>query len=363
MTPTTITWPLEPHTRAKHEILKRYLGAWFGIMGMNNPRIVYLDGFCGPGRYDGGEDGSPILAIKLALEHHQKNHVQEVAFIFVDEDQRRIDHLNKELSIIAKPQNFPVSVIHNEFEYSISKILDDLEKSGSRLAPTFAFIDPFGYSGVPYKVVERLLRNQKTEVCINLSVDSINRFLSHPDPHQKQLFIDRFGTPEVLDIINSIGDRIHQLKSLYQRQLEKCARYVRFFEMKNEDNKTIYYLFFATNHRLGLVKMKEAFWKVDPSSGYKFSDATNPNQLVLFEEDHADILAKILGVRFHGQKVAVSTALEFVEESTPYLETHMKKALRLLEEQDQICVEPCKQDGTKRRSKTFPINAVISFPD
>ena len=361
MTPTTITWPLEPHTRAKHEILKRYLGAWFGIMGMNNPRIVYLDGFCGPGRYDRGEDGSPILAIKLALEHHQKNHVQEVSFVFVDEDQRRIDHLNRELSIISKPQNFHVSVIPNEFENTISKILDDLEKSGSRLAPTFAFIDPFGYSGAPYKVVERLLRNPKTEVCINLAVEPINRFLFHPDQQQRQHFVDLFGTPEVLDIINSRGDRIHQLKSLYQRQLEKCARYVRVFEMKNEDNKTIYCLFFATYHRLGLVKMKEAFWKVDPSSGYKFSDATNPNQLVLFEEDHADILAKMLVVRFHGQKVAVSTALEFGEESTPYLETHMKKALRLLEEQDQICVEPCKQNGKNRHGKTFPKEVVVTF--
>jgi len=363
MTPTTITWPLEPHTRAKHEILKRYLGAWFGIMGPKNPRIIYLDGFCGPGRYEGGEDGSPILAIKLALEHHQKNHVQEVSFVFVDEDQRRIDHLNQELSIISKPQNFHVSVIPNEFENTISKILDDLEKSGSRLAPTFAFIDPFGYSGAPYKLVERLLRNQKTEVCINLSVDSINRFLSHPDPHQKQLFIDRFGTSEVLDIINSNNDRIHHLKTLYQRQLEKCARYVRFFEMKNSENRVIYYLFFATNHRLGLVKMKEAFWKVDPLSGYKFSDATNPNQLVLFEEDHADTLAKSLDLQFHGRKVAVSTVLEFVEENTPYLETHMKKALRLLEEQDHICVEPCKQNGKNRHGKTFPKEVVVSFAD
>lgn len=293
MTPTTITWPLEPHTRAKHDILKRYLGAWFGIMGLKNPRIVYIDGFCGPGRYDGGEDGSPILALKLAMEHHQRNFVQEVAFVFVDEDQRRIDHLNNELSTLTLPPSFHVSVFHNEFENTLSKILDDLEKSGSRLAPTFAFIDPFGYSGAPYKLIERLLRNQKTEVLINLSVDSINRFLAHPDPQQKQLFVDRFGTPKVHDIVNSRNDRISQLRTLYQHQLEKCARYVRFFEMRNEDNKVIYYLFFATQHPLGLVKIKEAFWRVDPSFGYKFSDATNPDQLVLFEEDHTSTLVEM----------------------------------------------------------------------
>lgn len=26
--PKTTLWPLEPHTRAKHEILRRYLEAW-----------------------------------------------------------------------------------------------------------------------------------------------------------------------------------------------------------------------------------------------------------------------------------------------------------------------------------------------
>jgi three-Cys-motif partner protein len=49
--PVDTLWEIEPHTIAKHEILRRYLGAWFVIMGQTNRRIIYLDGFCGPGRY------------------------------------------------------------------------------------------------------------------------------------------------------------------------------------------------------------------------------------------------------------------------------------------------------------------------
>ena len=60
-TPKETLWEMEPHTEVKHAILRKYLGAWFGIMGRTNPRIIYIDGFCGPGRYIGGEDGSPIL--------------------------------------------------------------------------------------------------------------------------------------------------------------------------------------------------------------------------------------------------------------------------------------------------------------
>ena len=44
-------WPLEPHTKAKHEILKYYLGAWFPILAKGSGRIVYIDGFAFLGYY------------------------------------------------------------------------------------------------------------------------------------------------------------------------------------------------------------------------------------------------------------------------------------------------------------------------
>jgi three-Cys-motif partner protein len=54
---------LEPHTRAKHEILKRYLQAWMVILSQGRfPEILYIDGFAGPGQYEGGEAGSTTSA-------------------------------------------------------------------------------------------------------------------------------------------------------------------------------------------------------------------------------------------------------------------------------------------------------------
>lgn len=360
-TPSDTLWEMEPHTEAKHAILRRYLGAWFGIMGITNPRIIYLDGFCGPGRYKGGEEGSPILAIKLAQEHYQKNNLHEVTFVFVEERKDRVEHLRTELSCLPVPPTFHVSVNHNQFDNTLSGILDHLETKGAKIAPTFAFIDPFGFKGAPFKLVERLLNNPKTEVFVNIMADSINRFLDHPDPQIRNHIVDLFGTPQVLQILNVGNQGISQLRELYQVQLEKCADYVRYFEMRDENNRIIYYLFFATNNRLGHIKMKEAFWKVDSSTGYHFSDATNTTQLVLFEEDPSKHLAESLAVQFHGRKIKVSVIQEFVEDHTPYLSSHMKKALRHLEEQDRLCVDPCKQSGAKRKNATFPEDVVVTF--
>lgn len=51
--PRETVWEMEPHTQAKHEILRGYLSAWLPIMSKYNERLVYVDGFAGPGVYRG----------------------------------------------------------------------------------------------------------------------------------------------------------------------------------------------------------------------------------------------------------------------------------------------------------------------
>ena len=68
-----VIWPIEPHTKAKHGILRRYLQAWFPIIAFSgSPRLVYVDGFAGPGEYDGGEEGSPAIAMRTLIEHKSR---------------------------------------------------------------------------------------------------------------------------------------------------------------------------------------------------------------------------------------------------------------------------------------------------
>ena len=67
--PKNSIWKAEPHTLAKHAVLRNYLEAWFPILGRWNGRVIYYDGFAGPGRYEGGEQGSPIVAIEVAMGH------------------------------------------------------------------------------------------------------------------------------------------------------------------------------------------------------------------------------------------------------------------------------------------------------
>jgi hypothetical protein len=136
---------------------------------------------------------------------------------------------------------------------------------------------------------------------------------------------------------------------------------VRFFEMRDQNNKVIYYLFFAGNHPKGHEKMKEAFWRVDRQNGYKFSDRTDPNQPVLFEMDPSLELARILKTQYSGMNKLSQDVITFVVDETAYISTHCRRALAHLENNSEIRVESNKVDGKKRIKGTFPPGVVIHF--
>lgn len=362
-TPKETLWEMDPHTRAKHDILGRYLAAWFPILSTWHSRIVYIDGFCGPGRYKGGEPGSPLVAVDAAL-NHRKAMKDQIVFWFIDERQDRIDHLKQELSKLDMPSHFKVMPETGRFHEKFGEMMDYIDGGNGTIAPTFAFIDPFGFSGIPFCLIERLLKYKHCEVFITFMADAINRFLEHPDDKVLEHIVQAFGTDEAICIAKGTGDRVVKLRELYQSKLKKISKYVRYFEMRDRQNRTQYFLFFATNNELGHLKMKEAMWRVDPDGEFKFSDATNPNQMVLFEVDTTSTLLNQMRVEFDAAgTIECIDVRRFVEERTPYLRKHMKAALKQEEARGGIAVEELKSDGMKRRKNTYPDEVRFRFVD
>ncbi|MEE9140669.1 MAG: three-Cys-motif partner protein TcmP [Alphaproteobacteria bacterium] len=327
--PKATVWPLKPRTRAKHEILKRYLQAWTPILSLGGFReILYIDGFAGPGRYSEGEPGSPVIALNAAI--NQRVGIEAtVRFFFVEKDADRARVLQEIVNGIRRPANFKVRVAGEcTFEAAFAELLESYTHKGKGLPPTFAFIDPFGWKGVPFSVVAQIMSYRGCEVLITFMYEEINRFLGHPD--QEANFDAWFGAPEWRHALPLADPRARNrfLHDLYLRQLREAARakYVRSFQMENDRGVTDYYLFYATNNPLGLAKMKEAMWKVDESGEFTFSDATDPNQLVLFEKQpRYDLLKKQILDRFVGKEATRRDVEEFVLAETAFRETHYKR--------------------------------------
>ena len=364
---TAASWDLAPHTAAKLEILGAYLRAWFPILGHSPSfdRAIYIDGFAGPGRYNQGEDGSPIIALKAALGAMSGRIQKPFEFHFVERKRRSATALSANIDDLKRqrawPDNIRISVhAQKTFREAYEQHIRAHLQAHPR-APAFALVDPFGWTGLPLAVLTELMKRPSTEILVNFMFEEINRFIAHPD--QGQNFDALFGCREWRQVERMAGDlRKKFIVDLYRDQLCRCAgaRFVRSFEMRNHRNATDYFLFFASNNRLGLSKMKEAMWKVDPGGGFIFSDATNFDQAVLFQpEPDRHALRRLVAEHFANRRATVQQIENFVVDDTPFLESHYKKALAAIESEGGL--EYLNPPAARRRGTYADKSAVLEF--
>jgi three-Cys-motif partner protein len=360
---TSTIWKIEPHTEAKHAILRKYLDAWLPIITRWNGRVLYIDGFAGPGEYIDGKKGSPSIAVEAVLEH-KANIKSEVIMLFIEADQERCEYLKRKVASSKIPSNIKIECICARFDKTISEIFRYIDEQKARFAPAFVFIDPFGFTGIPFALIKRIMENQRCEVLITFMYEDINRFIS--DKKLWDSLNETFGTDKWKQIIleKDPKKRTQLLYNIYKKQLEQEAgiKFVRSFKMINKLNKTDYFLFFGTNNITGLKKMKEAMWRVDKSGLFQFSDATyNPNQPVLFEiEPNYSQLKKILLKEFKGKLVSITELENFILTQTTFRETHYKKQILKPMENAQPPEIKVKCMG-KRKKGTFSSKCIIGF--
>ncbi len=360
--PRDTIWTLEPHTAAKHDLLRHYLKAWYPILARHSGRVIFLDGFAGPGIYKGGQSGSPIIAINTLLEHSYFPNLNECEFVFlfIENNSERLGRLETELrGLYPLPSNINVETIEGEFQDVIEEIVGKLAEEEARLAPTLAFIDPFGFSGVPMDTIRRFLSAPKCELIMILMVDHLNRFKSHSPV--KMRFETLYGTVN-FDGVEAADDAVPVLVEKYKSQLKRVAgfSFALDFQMVRSDGHDAYFIIYATRNITGVRKFKDAMWTVDPAGGQQFSDM-HWNQVPLFTGSNVDttLLQQELSKEFSGKTVGIEEIEEYVLLKTPYKESHIRRmTLVPLETAGRIVVV----ESTKnRRISTFPPGTKILF--
>lgn len=367
-----ILWPLDDHTRAKHRVLRAYLDAWVPIMGQQalkvrrlgerDLRLLLVDGFAGPGRYEGGDPGSPLIMLDALTSHKALSTLGSVQFVylFIEKDSRRAEHLQAEVERLALPDNVRVRIECGDFESTFCRILDEAPGVDYTLVPTFAFIDPFGYAQAPMSLAGRLLDFPRSEALFFLPLTHIARFVARQG--QDEALTSLFDTEEWRAAIPLKGvERSAFLLSLFERQLMQQGQVelVRSFALRTRDGND-YRLVFATGHRRGLEVMKRAMWSVDPDAGTLYVARTDSGQEVLFQSavDTAPLLAELRSA-FEDRWFSVAEAEDVTLFQTPFLhDSHLKKlTLRPAEKADELHVE--RPSG--RRAGTFTDDVRMRF--
>lgn len=357
-------WKIEPHTIAKHEILEEYLKAWFPILGSAYERIVYIDGFAGPGTYAGGEEGSPIIALRTAIEHPMIKITTDVTFLFIEQNAERVKILDDVLKKMRTdlPKNISYNVHKSEFADSVNSILNWIDEKNAKLAPTFAFVDPFGYSDFPMEVISRLLSHDRVELLITFMSGFVNRFL---DPSHEKAVDSLYGTETWRDArsIENTNDRLKFLLTLYEKQLKEQAgaKFVKSFQMVGKDNQVVYDLVFCTKHWKGLEVMKKAMLKVDKRGLYKFSDRLGLGQTFFHDIHNGDNwmpeAAEQIFQKFRGKKILENLVHQYVITETNHI--YKKEILKKLETQQPPKI--LSVTNRKNKSLSYPDGCVIEF--
>jgi three-Cys-motif partner protein len=356
-------WPASPHTVAKHRILAGYLKAWMPILARSAKKeVLFVDGFAGPGLYEGGEAGSPVIAINVAIDHAHTFPLP-VSFLFIEYEKERFDSLVRVIdgqrTRIAASSNIRLlPPQRGDCGTVLGTVLDDRESGRRPGGPMLAFLDQFGYSDVPIELIARIMKNHSCEVFSYMDWRFLNAFMTD---EKKAAAISRaFGDESwkaCLDVQGKMREQI--FLKLYSERLRMAgnSKYVWNFAMSGEGDQLLYWLFFCTNSLRGLEEMKKAMWQVNDQGSFRFSDRDNPNQLTLAIMSGADDnwLANHLHKTLLGQSRTVGAIREYVLVETPCYK--FKECLGLLERQGRIRVKVPATD--KRKKGTFSDESTV----
>ena len=357
MKPKEIPWVIEIQTKIKHQLLNDYIGGWLSIMFSNQakyglPRkLVYVDGFSGPGEYWTDETrtekvpGSPILIAERANKFLEADRSRQFVMICIDNDERCVDYLSGMLKGLNK-FNQGWQVYHKTFEEGMNELFDYLDGQKANIAPSFFFVDPFGYGGFSMKTMGRILQHPRTEVFINFMHYDITRFLDAG--HSQQILKELFDTEEYKQASSMDSDaKMSFLMNLYCSQLRKVAKapFVLPFRMNTpgQGARPRYFLIHASQHIKALKVMKNTMANNSPQP-FKFEaiGIGLDRQLDLFDpSDETKLEQRIFNFFSESKdsKIPYMQCEDWAYEHTFGIDRDIKKALINMEKVGSIVIE------------------------
>jgi len=151
-------------SKIKYQVLGSYLPAYIAKVKMKGKPILLIDAFAGPGVFDDGSAGSPLVICQAA----EKQAPNKYHAVFVN---RKKKHHTKLTSVITKAG----------WSKNVTTILGDGRELLKALPPkmsncsTFLYIDPFGITGCEFNLIESILEQPDTELMLTMSMPIVHR--------------------------------------------------------------------------------------------------------------------------------------------------------------------------------------------
>lgn len=152
-------------SKTKDELFGCYFKPYFAKIIHAKYPIVYVDCFAGKGKFDDGEDGSPLIALKIIDEGLESSNVTPglISTYFID-----INYASDLKDNLPSSSNQrAIHIIDGAFEEEIDKILSKVHK-----ANVFLYIDPYGIKALDVPKLRTILKTYNLagiEILINFN--------------------------------------------------------------------------------------------------------------------------------------------------------------------------------------------------
>ena len=369
----------------KDNLLRCYLSPYMNKILAHGGPVRYVDCFAGPGRFQDGRDGSPLIAVKEIREAVGRSHAssKDVKLYFIEKEHAA------ELAEVLGRDPLIGEVISGSFENEILPLAKRLQNSN-----IFCYIDPFGVKVLDSKLLEEFqrLRFNTVEMLINFNSFGFFRWAcAHEhiqiDKETNEEFSDfDDDSDQVVDATEESLNRIlgtsewketiarynreksrnrfagreaeDEIAFLYWRFLKDRFKYVLSIKISvKQSGKAEYHMFFVTRHEDGAILMGDSMGKREG----QMQNIREGGQPTLFdvepeENNPYDVIDHVLeDLRKKGRsrihlKEFEAIAYTYMTKFIP--ETDLKKYLKTLEDVGRIKVDryPETTPNTGRKS-------------
>ena len=253
-------------SRAKHEVLRGYLGRFAHIIGTWKSSITYVDCFSGPWDVQNPDlsDSSFAIAVnelRKAREtlKQQRGRDLKLRCFFLEEDKSSHARL---AAYAAGISDVGIKTKNVRLELAVDDILAFVGEGGSNSFPFF-LIDPTGWTGFELDVIRPLLAQNPGEVLVNFMTSFIRRFINWDDPVNQARFDRTFGPfrpkrEELQGLSEEDSDDV--LVAAYSRLLRDVGSFAHVCNsiiLDPDKDSTHFNLIYATRNLKGVEAFKE----------------------------------------------------------------------------------------------------------
>ena len=273
---------IEPHSKAKLEVLRSYLRAYFDRLNVNPFREEFkldlIDGFAGGGLFlDGSAEvsGTPLVMLeeteKAGARLNEKRAKQlriDCRFYFVDKEKAHTDHLRKVLGERGHHVDDDKIVVRDGlFENEVEGIIASVRQRQPRSGRAIFLLDQTGFSQVQLSLVSRIFGElPAAEVILTFAADALVNHLAETPQIAKMAAPLQLTDSQIYDLIQQRdGDGG---RALVQRTLRNHARIVTgatydtpFFIRPRQSRRALWFLHLS-RHPTARDVMIQRHWDI-----------------------------------------------------------------------------------------------------